>query len=104
MSFICNNPECSAPEHKKGRSYPSAMECPFCDAPLVEVVSFSHAELSLIKSLPYVIAYPLRRALGEKHAFTKINLLKDYEKNGEIEKADEFYQKEKTIREEKKDS
>ena len=53
------------------------MECPFCDAPLVEVLSFNEADLKLINSLPYVIAYPLKRAITEKHAWTRINLLKD---------------------------
>jgi hypothetical protein len=77
MSYICNNPECSAPENKKGKMYPSAMECPFCDVDLVEVVSFSEADTELINSLPYVIAYPLQRALKESHPWTKINLLKD---------------------------
>lgn len=77
MSFKCNNSECSAPENKKGKAYPSAMECPFCDEPLVEVISLSDNELELINRLPYVIAYPLRKTLVEKHAWTKINLLKD---------------------------
>ena len=77
MSYICNNPECSAPENKKGKIYPAAMECPFCDVDLVEVVSFSEADTELINSLPYVIAYPLQRALTESHPWTKINLLKD---------------------------
>jgi tetratricopeptide (TPR) repeat protein len=77
MSYICKNPDCSAPENKKGKAYPSAMECPFCDVPLEEVISISDAELDLINRLPYVIAYPLRRTLVEKHAWTKINLLKD---------------------------
>ena len=77
MSFICNNPDCSAPDNKKNKSYPSAMDCPFCDVPLAEVISFSDEETALINSLPYVIAYPLKRAIAEKHAWTKINLLKD---------------------------
>lgn len=77
MSFICKNIDCSAPENKKGKVYPSDMECPFCDAPLVEVLSFNEADLKLINSLPYVIAYPLKRAITEKHAWTRINLLKD---------------------------
>jgi hypothetical protein len=77
MSFICNNPDCSAPDNKKNKNYPSAMECPFCDVPLIEVVAFSEEETSLINNLPYVIAYPLQKTLKEKHAWTKINLLKD---------------------------
>ena len=33
--------------------------------------------LALIESLPYVIAYPLKRTLLEQHPWTRINLLKD---------------------------
>ena len=77
MSFVCSNTECSAPENKKGKAYPSAMDCPFCDEPLVEVFSFSEEELSLFANLPYVIAYPLRRAVTEQHPGDKVNLLKD---------------------------
>ena len=53
------------------------MECPFCDSILVQEISFSDSDLQLINSLPYVIAYPLRRTLLEQHPWTKINLLKD---------------------------
>ena len=70
MSFFCKNPDCSAPENKKGKAYPSAMECPFCDVPLEEVFSFSDEELNLLAHLPYVIAYPLKETL----------LQNDYEK------------------------
>jgi tetratricopeptide (TPR) repeat protein len=77
VSFICKNPDCTAPINKKGKAYPSAMECPFCDVPLVEIISISEADLSLISNLPYVIAYPLKRALLEKHSLTRINLLRD---------------------------
>jgi tetratricopeptide (TPR) repeat protein len=77
VSFICKNPECSAPENKKGKSYPAAMECPFCDEPLAEIISLPESDLNLINNLPYVIAYPLKRALLEKHPLTRINLLKD---------------------------
>lgn len=77
MSFVCSNTECSAPESKKGKAYPSAMDCPFCDEPLVEVFSFSEEELSLFANLPYVIAYPLKRAVTEQYPVQKVNLLKD---------------------------
>ena len=77
MSFVCSNTECSAPENKKDKVYPSAMDCPFCDEPLVEVFSFSEEELSLFANLPYVIAYPLKRAVTEQHPGDKVNLLKD---------------------------
>ena len=76
-SYTCHNSECSAPENRQGKMYPSAMECPFCDVDLVEVVSFSEADTELINSLPYVIAYPLQRALIESNSWTKINLLND---------------------------
>jgi hypothetical protein len=52
MSYTCNNPECSAPENRKGKLYPSAMECPFCEFDLVEEISFSEADTELIISLP----------------------------------------------------
>lgn len=77
MSFICKNIECSAPENKNWKVYPSAMDCPFCHSPLIEVLSFNEADLQLINSLHYVIAYRLKLAIIEKHAWTKINLLKD---------------------------
>ena len=77
MSYICINTDCSAPENKKGKVYPSAMECPFCDVPLIEKITVSESDSTLIASLPYVIAYPLRRTLAEKHMWTKVNLLKD---------------------------
>ena len=44
---------------------------------LNNTVQLTTEELELIKSLPYVIAYPLKRTLLEKHPWTKINLLKD---------------------------
>ena len=40
-------------------------------------IQLSAEDLALINSLPYVIAYPLKRTLLEKHPWTKINLLKD---------------------------
>ncbi len=33
--------------------------------------------MALLQNLPYVIAYPLKKTLEEKHAWTKINLFKD---------------------------
>ena len=44
---------------------------------LNNTVQLTSEELELINSLPYVIAYPLKRTLLEKHPWTKINLLKD---------------------------
>ena len=77
MSFICKNIDCSAPENKKGKAYPSSMECPFCDEPMVAFETIDESDRLLIESLPYVIAYPLKRAITENHPSTKINLLKD---------------------------
>ncbi len=34
-------------------------------------------DMALLQNLPYVIAYPLKKTLEEKHAWTKINLFKD---------------------------
>jgi tetratricopeptide (TPR) repeat protein len=96
MSFICSNKECSAPENKKDKVYPSAMDCPFCDEPLIEVFSFSEEELHLFANLPYVIAYPLKRAVTEQHPGDKVNLLKDtflnYLKYMGLVAASEFFQ------------
>ena len=43
----------------------------------VNISTISQEDQQLIASLPYVIAYPLKRTLEEKHAWSKINLLKD---------------------------
>ena len=43
----------------------------------VNISTISLEDQQLIASLPYVIAYPLKRTLEEKHASTKINLFKD---------------------------
>jgi tetratricopeptide (TPR) repeat protein len=40
-------------------------------------IQLSSEDLALINSLPYLIAYPLKRTLLENHPWTKINLLKD---------------------------
>ena len=77
MSYSCRNILCSAPEHKKGKIYPQSMECPFCDVPLNEVFTISESHLELIKGLPYLIAYPLKRALLEKDPLRKIHFFKD---------------------------
>jgi tetratricopeptide (TPR) repeat protein len=56
------------------------MNCPVCQTLLVkqeEEPAISADDEALIAPLPYVIAYPLRRTLAEKHMWTKVNLLKD---------------------------
>ena len=40
-------------------------------------IHLSSDDLAFIDSLPYVIAYPLKRTLLEQHPWTRINLLKD---------------------------
>ena len=75
VSFVCENIDCPAPLAKKGKEYLMAMECPFCDVPLTQQTSFSVLEERLINSLPYLIAYPLRRALLEQHGQSKVTLL-----------------------------
>ena len=96
MSFKCKNPQCSAPVNKQGKVYPIAMDCPYCDEPMVDFESIDEFDLLLIESLPYVIAYPLKRAITEQHAWTKINLLKDiflnYLKYLGLITASEFFQ------------
>lgn len=56
------------------------MNCPVCQTLLVkqeEEPAISAEYETIIASIPYVIAYPLRRTLAEKHMWTKVNLLKD---------------------------
>jgi tetratricopeptide (TPR) repeat protein len=56
------------------------MNCPVCQLALTELIEkplLSEEDELLISNLPYVIAYPLKRTLLEKHPWTKINLLKD---------------------------
>ena len=53
------------------------MPCPVCQTMLSAEVSANEDELALLQNLPYVIAYPLKKTLEEKHAWTKINLFKD---------------------------
>ncbi len=77
MSFVCKNTDCIAPEIKKGKVYPVDMDCPFCDNPLSEVLSFNETDLNLINSLPYVIAYPLQQTLLEKNAPQRLNYFRD---------------------------
>lgn len=43
----------------------------------INSIDLSPDDVALINSLPYVIAYPLKRTLLESHPWTKINLLKD---------------------------
>jgi len=77
MGYICLNEDCFAPENKKGKEYPVAMECPFCDVPLSQQFNFTEQEQNLLDSLPYVIAYPLQKTLEQSHYWTKLNLFKD---------------------------
>ncbi len=77
MSFHCTSPDCCAPESKKGKIYPAAMECPFCDEPLTAISNLNEEEKHLLAALPYVIAYPLQRTLEEQNPWKKMNLFKD---------------------------
>lgn len=77
-NHICNTPTCAISLSQA--AFPVAMNCPVCQRPLeaiIEEASISPEEQLLLSNLPYVIAYPLQRSLSEKHAWTKINLLKD---------------------------
>ena len=76
--YFCTTDNCAIALSKA--TFPVAMNCPVCHTPLQLAQSeyvLSEQEQTMIDSLPYVIAYPLKRALEEKHAWTKINLLKD---------------------------
>jgi len=77
LSFICTNASCPAPTEFKGKEFPAAMDCIFCSTPLTAKTSFTSEQEDLLNSLPYVVAYPLKRTLLESHAWTKINLFKD---------------------------
>ena len=51
------------------------MNCPVCQKELTEAIEKPHLseeEEHLISNLPYVIAFPLKRALTEKHPFPKM--------------------------------
>jgi tetratricopeptide (TPR) repeat protein len=76
--YICNTPSCAISLSKA--SFPVSMNCPVCQLALTELIEkplLSEEDELLISNLPYVIAYPLKRTLLEKHPWTKINLLKD---------------------------
>ncbi|MFN4878835.1 MAG: tetratricopeptide repeat protein [Flavobacteriia bacterium] len=76
--YICNTPSCAIALSKA--SFPVSMNCPVCQQALIEFIEkplLSEEDELLISNLPYVIAYPLKRTLLEKHPWTKINLLKD---------------------------
>lgn len=76
--FTCSTPTCAISLSKA--AFPVQMNCPVCQQALSEVIEkslLSDEDELLISNLPYVIAYPLKRALTEKHPWTKINLLKD---------------------------
>jgi hypothetical protein len=78
MSFVCQNSNCTIAFSKA--AFPVSMNCPVCQQPLVELKVeplLSEEDEQLIASLPYVIAYPLKQTILEKHAWTRINLFKD---------------------------
>jgi tetratricopeptide (TPR) repeat protein len=86
MSFICQNPTCaiaiSKQEFAKQLYDVLNGNCPGpgCQQPLVELKVeplLSEDDEQLIASLPYVIAYPLKQTLLEKHASQRISYLKD---------------------------
>jgi tetratricopeptide (TPR) repeat protein len=77
-NFTCNTPTCAI--SLSNAAFPVQMNCPVCQQELTEAMEkplLSQEEEHLISNSPYVIAYPLKRALTEKHPWTKINLLKD---------------------------
>jgi len=73
--FICNSPSCPISISKA--EFPVAMPCPVCQTMLSAASNLNEEDMALLQNLPYVIAYPLKKTLEEKHAWTKINLFKD---------------------------
>ena len=78
MSFVCKTSNCAI--SISGASFPAIMNCPVCQILLTEKndnITLTEIEELIIQRLPYTIAYPLKRAILEKYAWSKINLLKD---------------------------
>jgi tetratricopeptide (TPR) repeat protein len=78
MNFICSTETCAIAKSKA--SFPVAMPCPVCNQPLAEIAvtpALSEKDIALLNKLPYVIAFPHKRAILEKHPWTRVNLLKD---------------------------
>lgn len=73
--YFCQTPTCVICISKA--FYEQPRNCPVCLNPLETNDTISAEDFELINSLPYVIAYPLKQTLLEKHPWTKINLLKD---------------------------
>jgi hypothetical protein len=76
--YVCITPNCAIALSKA--VFPTLRNCPVCQQSLIEFSEnavISDLDENLISGLPYVIAYPLKRTLLEKHAWTKINLFKD---------------------------
>ncbi len=94
--FVCETSSCAIAISKA--AFPVKMNCPVCQKQLSLITEFSalsEYDEQLIESLPYVIAYPLKITLLEKHAWTKVNLFKDtflnYLKYLGLLTASEFY-------------
>lgn len=78
MTYICSTANCAIA--LSNATFPVVINCPVCQNPLVannDSTELTKEDIALINSLPYVIAYPLKQTLLEKHPWTKINLLKD---------------------------
>ena len=78
MKLICPNSYCIISISKA--VFNEMKNCPVCQTLLIEDIDLNELSIEntdLISSLPYVIAYPLKQTLLEKHPWTKINLLKD---------------------------
>lgn len=78
MTYICSTANCTIA--LSNATFPLVMSCPVCQNLLVantDSTELTNEDIALLNSLPYVIAYPLKQTLLEKHAWTKINLLKD---------------------------
>ncbi len=79
--FICKTTDCKMA--LSGAQFPMEMECPVCGVNLVPAneIKYDDEENKIITKYPYLIAYPFKEMLEEKHPNVKISLLKDVSQN-----------------------
>lgn len=66
MNYICQTANCAIALSKA--SFPNAMNCPVCQAPLVKLKTqsnISEEDQQLISKLPYLVAFPLKETLNQ---------------------------------------
>ena len=91
MNFFCPNKSCKI--FLSNAIFPKASICPLCRSTLVMIEEkIDEVDWQLLNSLPYMIAYPLKQALSEKHYWSKINKNINYQK-GICPIAEELHEK-----------